>query len=161
MPSNYKTPKAPFSPQEVSLNTRFLNSEQLTPPSCSPGSEMTAKATESFSSAIETPESWWRTNITSQFHQSRGCAYGISCFSRVWLFAILWTVACQASLSMGFSRQEYYSGLSCPPPRAGGGGKEVEKLPFPTQGLNPHLLQLQPCRQILYRWATREAQNRG
>jgi len=27
-----------------------------------------------------------------------------------------WTVACQASLSMGFSRQEYWSGLPCPPP---------------------------------------------
>ena len=25
----------------------------------------------------------------------------------VWLFVILWTVACQATLSMGFSRQEY------------------------------------------------------
>ena len=28
----------------------------------------------------------------------------------------LWTVACQAPLSMGFSRQEYLSGLPCPPP---------------------------------------------
>ena len=27
-----------------------------------------------------------------------------------------WTVACQTSLSMGFSRQEYCSGSSCPPP---------------------------------------------
>ena len=26
-----------------------------------------------------------------------------------------WTVVCQAPLSMGFSRQEYWSGLSCPP----------------------------------------------
>ena len=32
--------------------------------------------------------------------------------SRVWLFATPWTVANQASLSMGFSRQEYWSGLS-------------------------------------------------
>ena len=39
-----------------------------------------------------------------------------SCFSHVQLFAIPWLVACQAPLSMGFSRQEYYSGLSCPPP---------------------------------------------
>ena len=29
----------------------------------------------------------------------------------------LWTVAHQAPLSMGFSRQEYWSGLPCPPPR--------------------------------------------
>ena len=28
----------------------------------------------------------------------------------------LWTIACQAPLSMGFSRQEYWSGLPCPPP---------------------------------------------
>ena len=40
----------------------------------------------------------------------------LSCFSLVRLFATLWTVAHQASLSMGFSRQEYWSGLPCPPP---------------------------------------------
>ena len=33
------------------------------------------------------------------------------------LFATLWTVARQAPLSMGFSRQEYWRGLLCPPPR--------------------------------------------
>ena len=43
-------------------------------------------------------------------------AYVISCFSHVQLFVTLWTVALQAPLSMGFSRQEYWSGLSCPPP---------------------------------------------
>ena len=31
-------------------------------------------------------------------------------------FVTLWTVALQAPLSMGFSRQEYWSGLPCPPP---------------------------------------------
>ena len=36
--------------------------------------------------------------------------------SHVRLFVTLWTVACQAPLSMGFSRQEYDSGLPCPPP---------------------------------------------
>ena len=35
-------------------------------------------------------------------------------FSRVSLFVILWTVAHQAPLSMGFSRQEYWRGLPCP-----------------------------------------------
>ena len=30
--------------------------------------------------------------------------------------ATLWTVACQAPLSMGFSRQEYWSGFPFPPP---------------------------------------------
>ena len=41
----------------------------------------------------------------------------LSCFSHVRLFATLWTVAHQAPLSMGFfSRQEFWSGLPCPPP---------------------------------------------
>ena len=31
-------------------------------------------------------------------------------------FVTLWTIAHQAPLSMGFSRQEYWSGLPCPPP---------------------------------------------
>ena len=44
------------------------------------------------------------------------CECVLSCFSRVWLFVTLWTVAHQAPLSMGFSRQEYWSGLPCPPP---------------------------------------------
>ena len=40
----------------------------------------------------------------------------LSCFSQVQLFATLWTVTCQAPLSTGFSKQEYWSGLPCPPP---------------------------------------------
>ena len=36
--------------------------------------------------------------------------------SHVQLFATLWTIAYQASLSMGFSRQEYWSGLPLPSP---------------------------------------------
>ena len=39
--------------------------------------------------------------------------YVLSHFSYAQLFATLWTVAHQASLSMGFSRQEYWSGLPC------------------------------------------------
>ena len=31
-------------------------------------------------------------------------------------FVTPWTVACQSPLSMGFSRQEYWSGLPCPSP---------------------------------------------
>ena len=41
------------------------------------------------------------------------CVSGFSC---VQLFVTLQTVAHQAPLSMGFSRQEYWSGLPCPPP---------------------------------------------
>ena len=35
----------------------------------------------------------------------------VKSLSPIWLFATLWTVARQAPLSMGFSRQEYWSGL--------------------------------------------------
>ena len=45
--------------------------------------------------------------------------------SHVWLFATPWTAAHLAPLSMGFPRQEYWSGLLFPPLRI-----------FPTQGLN-------------------------
>ena len=43
------------------------------------------------------------------------CACILICVSHVPLFEPL-TVACQAPLSMGFFKQEYWNGLSCPPP---------------------------------------------
>ena len=52
--------------------------------------------------------------------------------SRVRLFVTPWTVAYQAPPSMGFSRQEYWSGLSFPSP---------EDLPNP--GIEPGSLALQ------------------
>ena len=47
-------------------------------------------------------------------HLMRLCVQ--SCFSCVQLSATLWTVVRQALLSMGFSRQEYWSRMPCPPP---------------------------------------------
>ena len=41
----------------------------------------------------------------------------LSCFSHVQLFMTPEAVACQAPLSMEFSRHEYWSGLLCPHPR--------------------------------------------
>ena len=41
----------------------------------------------------------------------------VKSLSRVQLFVTPWTVAHQAPLSMGFSRQEYWSGLPFPSPR--------------------------------------------
>ena len=55
----------------------------------------------------------------------------LSHFSCVQLFVTLWAVARQAPLSMELSRQEYWSGLPCPPPRD-----------LPHQGSNPGLLCL-------------------
>ena len=46
-----------------------------------------------------------------------------------------WTIACQAPLSMGFSRQEYWNGLLCP---------LIQGI-FPAQGLNLCLLCLLHC----------------
>ena len=51
----------------------------------------------------------------------------------------------QAPMSMGFSRQEHWSGLLCPPPG---------DLLHP--GINPSLLCRLPCKWILYCWATRK-----
>ena len=42
------------------------------------------------------------------------CCYAV--LSYVQLFITPWTVDCQALLSMGFSRQEHWSELPCPPP---------------------------------------------
>ena len=59
-----------------------------------------------------------------------------------------WTGAHQAPLPMGFSRQEYWSGLLFPLPGDG---------IFPTQGSNLPLLCLLHCKQILYslsRWGS-------
>ena len=50
----------------------------------------------------------------------------LSGFGCVRLFATLWTIAHQVPLSMGFSRQEYWSGLLCPPPED-----------FPDLGVEP------------------------
>ena len=54
-------------------------------------------------------------------------------------------LAHQAPLSMGFSRQEYWSMLPFPSPGD-----------LPDPGLNPCLLRLLRCSQILYCWAIRE-----
>ena len=61
----------------------------------------------------------------------------------VWLFVTPWTVACQAPLSLGFSRQEYWSGLPFP---------SLGDLPDP--GIKPGSPALQADSTI---WATREA----
>ena len=62
--------------------------------------------------------------------------------SHVWLFVTPWTITCQAPLSMGFSRQEYWS-----------------RVPFPTLGDLPDQgLNLCPALQVvLYLWAIGEA----
>ena len=62
----------------------------------------------------------------------KDCAV-LSRFSRVWLFVTLWVIAHQAPLSMGFSRQEYWSGLPfLPPGDLPHPGIEPKSFTFPT-----------------------------
>ena len=70
----------------------------------------------------------WGSNesdMTEQLNNIFSSVRVLSRFSHVRLFAALWTIAHQALLSMGFSRQEYWSRLPCPPP---------EDLPDPGVG---------------------------
>ena len=61
----------------------------------------------------------------------------VKLLSRVRLFVTPWPVAYQAPLSVGFSRQEYWSGLPFPSPGD-----------LPDPGIDPGLPH---CRQTLYR----------
>ena len=67
----------------------------------------------------------------------------LSHFSHIQGFATLWTVARQAPLSMGFSRQEYWSGLPCPPPGD-----------LPDPGIEPRSHALQGNSFHLATWET-------
>ena len=66
----------------------------------------------------------------------------LNCVIRVRLFETPWTVAHQAPLSVGFSRQEYWSGLPCPSPRdflnpgiePGSPAWQADSLPLSHQG---------------------------
>ena len=84
---------------------------------------------------------YWYVNIILCVICVCVCAHTQS-LSCVWLIATLWTVIHQASLSMGFSKQEYRSGL-----------------PFPSPGDLPSLwfLHFLHWRQIIYHWAIWEA----
>ena len=57
---------------------------------------------------------WWQNSILSSFECV--CMHAKS-LQLCRLFATPWTVAHQAPLSVGFSRQEHWSGLQCPPPQ--------------------------------------------
>ena len=82
-------------------------------------SQTTAKDTCSGLCEQEAPKRWWASwkehRIQGKNKQTQ-CVCVLSCFSRVWLFVTPWTVAHQAPLSMGFSRQEHWSGLPLPSP---------------------------------------------
>ena len=75
------------------------------------------------------------------------CIVGVlNCFSHIRLFVTLWTVAHQAPLSIGFFWQEYWSGLSYPPP-----------ADIPNPWIKPSSPTSPALQEILYHWATGEA----
>ena len=104
--------------------------------------DTTERLWESLRPSFELLEHGWRAGCPV-------CAFSIgshdilllSCFSPVWLFATLRTIACQAPLFMGFSRQEYWSGLPCPPP-----GDLAHPGIKPTSLLSPALAGRPPGR---------------
>ena len=101
---------------------------------------------------------------------ARACM--LSHFSHVWLFVTPrppWTVARQAPLSMGFSRQEYWSGMPCPPsgdlPNPGikpyspvAPAVQVDSLPLSHQGStleSPYKWpQMEEAVHLLSQWAS-------
>ena len=52
----------------------------------------------------------------------------VKSLSRVWLLVTPWTAAYQALLSMGFSRQEYWSGVPLPSPSVGENVEKIKRL---------------------------------
>ena len=76
--------------------------------------------------------------------------------SHIQFFAIPWTTSCQGPLSMQFSRQEYLSGLPCPPPGN-----------LPNPGIKPRSPELQadslliesPGKPVLLHWFSSVAQS--
>ena len=74
-----------------------------------PGNELKAPAALVLAGEFLTTEPRGKSHMVYQFSS-------VQSLSHVRLFATLWTVAHQASLSMGFSGQEYWSGLPFSPP---------------------------------------------
>ena len=76
---------------------------------------------------------WGEAEMNEESSGQHGSIYTMCVLnhcSHVWFFVTLQTVGLQAPLSVGFSRQEYWSELPCPPP---------EDLPYP--GIEPMSLR--------------------
>ena len=85
--------------------------------------------THSLSTRLKGKKRGWR--ITKE---GRALLLFFSLLSRVWLFVGPWTVAGQAPLSIGFLRQEYWSGLPFPSP-----GKSLYPGIKPVSTVSPAL----------------------
>ena len=90
------------------------------------------------------------------FQMEHKCLKKVKSLSRVQLFATPWTVAYQALPSMGFSRQECWSGLPFPSPgdlpdpgiEPGSPTLQAESLPAEPQGKPKQMVE--PNKKMLY-----------
>ena len=133
----------------ISLTTVFLTKEQLLFVFQSPSHVISQKMTslEQLICQRDVLQGGKFSFPTGETHFTQECVRGdsghlqiqqkVKSLSRVRVFGIPWSAASHAPLSMGFSRQEYWSELPFPSP-----GESSR-----TQGLNPGLLH---CRQMLY-----------
>ena len=108
-----------YSPWNPSGQNTGVNSLSLLLVIPNPGIELGSPALQVDSLPAEpqgkpTIKLHWVRNWRILMGNLRACM--LSWFYHVRLFATPWTVARQAPLSVGFSRQEYWSGLPCPPP---------------------------------------------
>ena len=86
--------------------------------------EPPVKSSRAEAAAHSLPAASWHTvgqnyptkPLKDSWHSDTPLLLLLGRFSCVWLCVTSRTVARQAPLSMGFSRQEYWSGLPCPPP---------------------------------------------
>ena len=116
-----------FSRSVVSDSLRPDESQHTRPPCLSPTPRVHSDSCPS--------SPWCHPATSSSIVHFSSCPQFLPA-SESQLFVIPWTVVYQASLSMGFSRQEYWSGLPFPSPGD-----------LPDTGIKQGLLH---CRQMLY-----------
>ena len=103
-----------FSPQQLlDLHRKWKFTMTLPSPHLQPGLKPKRTVTKSMIPTLM--EIKRKTSLMQRSHAHMPMCV-LSCFSPVRFFDTLWTVAFQAPLSMGFSRQRFWSGLPCPPP---------------------------------------------
>ena len=101
-----------------------------------PHQQMLTRVCSNRSSSSWLEEKWMHSHgISYQTKHACVCALMLSRCTWVRLCGTPWTAACQAPLSVGLSRPEYWSGLPCPPLQG----------TLWTQGLNPGLFYLLHC----------------
>ena len=91
---------------------RMFGSRWVITPSCLSGSWRSFL----YSSSVYSCHLFLISSASVRFVYVHVCV--LSCFCHVWPFVTPWNVTLQAPLSVGFSRQEYWSGLPCLPPRS-------------------------------------------